>query len=108
MTGIEQVVLRIPEQWDPKWFDNFVREVLSFADSRNATGIGINVSGEPNAFGVYEVDSQNVDLAEGLDTRGLIAGMKQRIEELEIMQDVTGKQNIGLRQRIEELEKDVA
>lgn len=48
MSGIEKISLRVPEQWDPKWFRDFVRDVLAKADVRNATGeLGIRVSGDP-------------------------------------------------------------
>lgn len=51
MSGLQTIPLRIPERWDPAWFERFVREVLSLADVRNAlAGAGIVIegtSGEP-------------------------------------------------------------
>lgn len=44
--GLDAIPLRIPTKWDPKWFERFVREVLSLADARNALeGVGVTISG---------------------------------------------------------------
>lgn len=44
--GLDRIPLRIPERWDPGWFETFVRDVLSLADVRNATeGAGISIEG---------------------------------------------------------------
>ena len=56
MTGIQNIPLRIPEQWDARWFDVFVREVLANADVRNATGSGVTVSGTADEAGTLTVD----------------------------------------------------
>jgi hypothetical protein len=49
MPGLEAIPLRIPQQWDPVWFEQFVREVLALADVRNAQpGPGISITGQPN------------------------------------------------------------
>lgn len=48
MTGIGAIPFdRIPEQWDSRWFSEFIRDVLSLLDVRNAIGEGITVSGQP-------------------------------------------------------------
>jgi hypothetical protein len=40
---------RVPTQWDPVWFVQFCREVLAFADTRNAIeGAGITITGQPD------------------------------------------------------------
>jgi hypothetical protein len=55
VSGVERVPLRVPEQWDPKWFRDFVRDVLAPADARNALGqSGITVSGGPTTPAVIE------------------------------------------------------
>lgn len=55
MSGIQDTPLRIPAQWDAKWFDRFIREVLAKADARNATGTGITISGSPDTTADLEV-----------------------------------------------------
>lgn len=45
--GIQDVPLRIPDEWDSVWFAEFVRDVLSKADIRNAKqGAGISITGQ--------------------------------------------------------------
>jgi len=104
LTGIQDVVFRIPEQWDPVWFENIIQDLFRFADARNADGIGILISGPGNDVATYEVDSQNVDLAEGLETRALLAAMRGRIDQLELQVDRGMISENSLRKRIEELE----
>lgn len=46
MSGLEVVPIRWPAEYDPKFMEIIFREVLQFADVRNAIeGIGISVSG---------------------------------------------------------------
>ena len=45
MTGIQDVVFRIPEEWDPVWFQNIIQDLFQFADVRNAAGVGVNITG---------------------------------------------------------------
>ena len=67
MAGIEQIPLRIPDRWDPVWFERFVREVLALADARNAQpGPGISISGNPNEPAVIS-GSANVDVIADAD-----------------------------------------
>ena len=109
MSGIQDIPFdRIPREWDQKWFADFIRDVLTNLDSRNALGIGILVAGESDEVATYEVDSQNVDLAEGLETRALVAAIRQQQEEFVILLNAARIQHIGLMQRIEELEVDAA
>ena len=54
MTGIETIPLRIPEEWDPKWFEVFVRDVLALSDIRNAEGIGISITGTSDIVATLE------------------------------------------------------
>lgn len=104
MTGIQDVVFRIPDEWDPVWFQGLIQDMFQYADARNVKGIGILISGTTDVVATHEIDSQNVDLAEGLETRGLIATMKGRIDELEISKNRDRIELIGMRERIEELE----
>ena len=109
MTGIQDISFeRIPDEWEPKWFLDFIRDVLTNLDSRNALGVDIIVSGESDQVATYQVDSQNVDLAEGLETRALIGAIRQQQEEFVILLNAARIQHIGLMQRIEELEVDAA
>lgn len=40
---------RIPREWSADWFQQFIREVLRFADTRNSIeGPGVTISGQPN------------------------------------------------------------
>lgn len=49
MSGLDRIPLRIPERWDPVWFEWFVRDVLSLADARNAiAGAGIEIEATPD------------------------------------------------------------
>lgn len=45
MTGIQDVVFRIPEEWDAVWFDSVIQDLFRYADVRNANGVGIAISG---------------------------------------------------------------
>ena len=49
MSGIQDLPhQRIPEKWDPKWFLEFIRDVLANADVRNAIGEGgLTIEGGP-------------------------------------------------------------
>lgn len=66
MSGIQDVVFRIPDTWDPAWFEQvFIRQVLINADVRNSETTGITIttpSTEEPA--VMTVDSVALD---GLD-----------------------------------------
>lgn len=48
--GLQYIPLRIPDKWDPVWFEGFIRDVLGPADVRNAIpGTGIEITGQPDA-----------------------------------------------------------
>ena len=67
MPGLESIPLRIPDRWDPVWFESFVREVLALADARNAQpGPGISISGQPNEPAVIS-GSADVDVIADAD-----------------------------------------
>lgn len=104
MTGIQDVVFRIPEEWDPVWFQGIIQDLFQFADARNVIGIDLLITGDSDVVATYQVDSQNVDLAEGLETRALIGAMSGRIDELVISKERDRIELIGMRERIEELE----
>lgn len=104
MTGLPDIGLRIPEEYDAEFMRILIRDVLRLADARNSTGVGIIVSGDADSLANYEVDSQNVDLAEGLETRGLLAAMRNRLEQLELQVERGMIRENSLRKRIEELE----
>lgn len=62
MTGIQDLPhQRIPEEWDNKWFLEFIRDVLINVDVRNAIGIGITITGEPSEPGTLANDTIDND-----------------------------------------------
>jgi len=62
MTGIQDLPhQRIPEEWDVKWFLEFIRDVLANADVRNADGIGITITGEAAETATLANDSVDND-----------------------------------------------
>jgi hypothetical protein len=46
LTGIQDVVFRIPEEWDAVWFQSMIQDLFRYADARNATGVGIAITGD--------------------------------------------------------------
>lgn len=108
MSGIEDQVTRIPSEWDPDWFLGLIQDGFRLGDSRNVEGIDILVTGTTDETATYAVDSQNVDIGEGLDTKAQLVELRQIVEELEISLNAVKMQKIGLMQRIEELEVDAA
>ena len=46
MTGIQDVVFRIPEEWDAVWFDSLIQDLFRYSDIRNANGVGIAITGD--------------------------------------------------------------
>lgn len=62
MTGIQDLPhQRIPEEWDNKWFLEFIRDVLINVDVRNAIGIGITITGEPAELATLASDTIDND-----------------------------------------------
>lgn len=112
MSGIQDIPIRVPREYEQasfqKWFEGWVKDALQYGDTRNSLGVGILVTGDSDVNATYEVDSQNIDLAEGLETRALIGAMRSRIDELEISKNRDRIELIGMRKRIEELEIEVA
>lgn len=56
MTGLQDIPLRIPEQWDAQWFANYIRDALANADVRNATGVGIVITGNPDVVATLTIE----------------------------------------------------
>jgi len=104
LTGIQDAVFRIPDQWDPKWFEGMIRDLFQYADARNVKGIDILVSGTTDIVATYAVDSQNVDLGEGLGVRSMIGVLRGRMEQLELQVERGIIRENSLRNRIRELE----
>ena len=49
MAGLQDATFTVPAQWDARWFQTFVRDVLAKADTRNAVGTpGVIVEGTTN------------------------------------------------------------
>ena len=46
MTAIQDVVFRIPEEWDAVWFDSLIQDLFRYSDIRNAQGVGIAIAGD--------------------------------------------------------------
>lgn len=62
MSGIQDLPhQRIPEEWDNKWFLEFIRDVLINVDVRNALGVGITITGEPAETATLANDSIDND-----------------------------------------------
>lgn len=108
MTGIQDVVFRIPDEWNKEWFQGVIQDLFQYADARNVIGIDILVSGDPDVVATFEVDSQNVDLAEGLETRAILGAMRNRLDLLELQAERGKVKEYSLKKRIEELEIEVA
>lgn len=60
--GVDKIPLRIPREWDPKWFGDFVRDVLALADIRNAQGDGIEITGQSSDIATLTVSQDIQDL----------------------------------------------
>lgn len=61
MSGLENIPYRIPQEWDPKWFLDFIKDVLAKADVRNSLGVGITIEGESDELATLSNDSQDND-----------------------------------------------
>jgi hypothetical protein len=69
--GFDKIPLRIPERWDPVWFESFVREVLALGDARNAIpGSGISITGNSD---VPATISTGTDVEQLIDENYLLA-----------------------------------
>lgn len=56
--GLQEIPLRVPDQWDPAWFTRFVREVLALADIRNAVeGTGVTITGNSSQPATIAADA---------------------------------------------------
>jgi hypothetical protein len=60
--GVDKIPLRIPREWDPKWFADFIRDVLALADIRNAQGDGVEISGQSSDVATLTVSQDIQDL----------------------------------------------
>lgn len=58
MAGIQDMPLRIPEQWDAAWFRQFVAEVLAKMDPRNSTTSGMSVSSDGNSVAHFDASEE--------------------------------------------------
>lgn len=92
MPGLEKIPLRIPDKWDPAWFEQFVREVLALADARNALpGPGISVTGNPNEPATI---SGSADVEEIADANYVVAEASSAIANARVLAGETGVINI--------------
>ena len=78
MSGLQNIPYRIPEEWDPKWFLDFIKDVLADADVRNAEGIGILIEGEADQIATLTNESQDnefimVSASAGQDNERVLA-----------------------------------
>lgn len=63
--GLQFIQLRIPPRWDPVWFEQFVRDVLSKADVRNAIeGPGVTIEGTSAERPIITATADLLDLLE--------------------------------------------
>lgn len=65
--ALQDVSLRIPEQWDAAWFRRLVAEILSRADVRNAIGVGITITHDGNSVATLTSDASGSVQAHNLD-----------------------------------------
>ena len=66
MAGLQNLTFSVPKEWDPVWFQRFVRDHLSKADVRNAIGTpGVTVTGDTTTVATisYGVDALSQQLA---------------------------------------------
>lgn len=54
MTGLPDIPLNIPEEYDAEFIRILIRDVLRLADSRNAEGIGIAVTGNADEVATFK------------------------------------------------------
>jgi hypothetical protein len=59
--GFDRVSIRIPDVWDKEWFRMILRDVLSKGDIRNATGVGVTITGNTD---------QNATITTAVDLAG--------------------------------------
>lgn len=59
MSGLQDIPYRIPVEWDSKWFLEFIRDVLTKVDVRNATGVGITIEGEADQLATLTNESKD-------------------------------------------------
>lgn len=87
--GIQHLILRIPDQWDPVWFERvFIREVLANMDTRNAVdGLGISVTGNSNEPATI---SGSADLAELFDAGIVLAAADPLLPNARVLKGMTG------------------
>lgn len=61
--GLQDIPFRVPEQWDRQWFLEFIRDVLSKLDVRNAIeGAGITIEGTPDDVATLSTSEDLTDL----------------------------------------------
>lgn len=72
-SGLQDIPLRrIPKQWDPQWFADFVRDVLRLADARNMrVGPEIDLSGQSDDVATLSMALGSIDLDKIEDQPGL-------------------------------------
>lgn len=83
--GLQDVPLRIPDDWDAVWFAAFIRDVLAKADVRNAIqGSGISITGQSNDLAtisssedLQQLKDQGYVLADPPTDPGLIPNSRQ-------------------------------
>ena len=63
-SGLQDIPLRrIPDKWDPKWFADFVRDVLRFADVRNMRVANeMTLDGQSSDFATLSMSLNGIEL----------------------------------------------
>lgn len=107
MSGLDRIPLRIPERWDPRWFEWFVRDVLSLADARNAqAGAGLSIESTPDGPAVISAS----DDVEELVQASVITVLPSQLDQARQLTAETGVLELvdgGAGNRIEIRIKDV-
>lgn len=84
MTGIQNVKFRIPEEWDPAWFEQvFIRQVLQFADARNIVGTGLTITGDLDEPAAIVVDDVGLDGLDDIETSTFLGRVSAGTGEVE-------------------------
>lgn len=67
MSGIEDIPIRAPKDWDPKWFEAWVKEAIALLDSRNIISADGLISGNASTKATISFADLPTSSA-GLDT----------------------------------------
>jgi len=86
--GLQDISFRIPEEWSASWFLEFIRDVLTKLDVRNAIeGAGITIDGTPNEVATI---SSSEDLLDLIEQNFILATSSSFLDNERVLQGETG------------------